>query len=201
MAVKLNFKLIILIVPMIISLASCSPVLGQGENTLVSEAAVSHSSGIPDGFVLLDEVKQNPYWTLWEQIENGKIRFFNAFDACIFETDVTDTCFIVEYEGQIYVDEAKMDELLFGPVMVDPMPPGYAALQEITAQSDAIASYVFFENQVSLLDAQGATIYQTLANDMDLIVCCDNVYYVKESRIQEIITASSNSDHASDPAS
>lgn len=67
---------------------------------------------IPEGFVLLP--KEGGGW------ENGlryvpwesQISFLDANDNCIYQTDFSNSDFIVKYQNEYYVNEEKLSELI-----------------------------------------------------------------------------------------
>lgn len=67
------------------------------------------------------------------------------------------------------------------------LPDGFVLLDEAIDSSESIFSYVFWESQISLLDADGICIYQTSVRNDDFIVKYKEEYYVSEIKLAECI--------------
>lgn len=63
------------------------------------------------------------------------------------------------------------------------VPQGFVSLSEWIADSDGAFDYVFWESQISILDAQGKCIYQTDVKDDAFIVKYRGEYFVDQNHI------------------
>lgn len=76
--------------------------------------------------------------------------------------------------------------------MVFKLPDGFVSLEEVINSSEGALNYVFWESQISFLDAKGTCIYQTGVKNDNFIVKYKGKYYISESKYNELLTTVKN---------
>ena len=80
----------------------------------------------------------------------------------------------VKYPEEYYVKEVSV------------LPEGFIRLKKETELPNGL-SYIFWETQLSFLDAEGKGFYSTAIINIDFIVEYENNYYVNEDKLDELI--------------
>ena len=70
------------------------------------------------------------------------------------------------------------------------VPSGFISLSEAIDNTNGSLRYVAWESQISFLDADDNTIYQTGFENKDFIVKYKGKYYINEAKYSELVGAS-----------
>jgi len=146
---------------------------------------------LPSGFIKLSTVGDyyyNDTNDLHYKFEDTKISFLDAKDT-IYETDLSNSDFIVIFNYEYYINYDKYLELIniaTAPKTVQIKPEGFIPLVNAVQNQKNGLDFVFFETQISFLVADKC-IYQTAIYNDNFLLKYQNEFYVNETQFQNII--------------
>ncbi|HNX15146.1 MAG TPA: hypothetical protein PK854_04000 [Oscillospiraceae bacterium] len=162
---------------------------------LVTDSEVVRN--LPSGFVNLrtaGEMDENSF--LSYRFGETDISFFVAGD-CIYQTELSNSDFIVIYHYEYYINYEKYSRLVKAAVakivsstaiaVVPTKPAEFVPLQTELDELQNGHNVFFFETGVSFYNADGVGIYGAAINDPEFLVLYNDGYYVNKEKFQEIV--------------